>query len=94
MLSLLRAVGVAAVLAGASAARSHHGEELASFVRAYASGAPRADAAKAAGVDADALRAAADAHRKRIRAHYGLGDDFAQTIDAMVFEAAGRRPEP
>lgn len=62
-----------------------HGEDLAAFVRQYKAGSAAAGAAAKRPLDADALVAAAEAHRARIRAHYGLGDGEAEMLDSTIF---------
>ena len=68
----MRAVQAALALLLAAAGAKNHGDELALFVRQYAEKNDRKT------VDVHRLAAAADAHRKRIRDHYGFDDDVGK----------------
>ena len=64
----------------------HHGEDLADFVREYRQGGAAAmKAATSPSVDREALIAAAEAHRERIRSHYGFEASLAGLLDETIF---------
>ena len=81
----MRAVQAALALLLAAAGAKNHGDELALFVRQYAEKNDRKT------VDVHRLAAAADAHRKRIRDHYGFGDDVGKKIDEFTTYGRGTK---
>ena len=82
----MRAVQAALALLLAAAGAKNHGDELALFVRQYAEKTLTKTA-----VDVHRLAAAADAHRKRIRDHYGFDDDVGKKIDEFMTYGRGTK---